>query len=107
MLELASVIGREFALNVLARVGDVSEDELLDTLDEAMASRAIAIVPGAPGRLRFAHGLVRDTLYDALTIARRVRLHRVVVEVLESLYHEDPGPSPRRARSPLDAGQRL
>ena len=89
---LRRCIGREFASNVLARVGDVSEDELLDTLDEAMASRAIAIVPGGPGRLRFAHGLVRDTLYERLTIARRVRLHRLVVEVLESLYREDPGP---------------
>jgi DNA-binding SARP family transcriptional activator len=90
-LGLASVIGREFRLDVLARVAGITEDALLDTLDEAMAARAVSDVPGAPGRLRFAHVLVRDTLYDALTAARRVRLHRAVVEGLESLHGADPG----------------
>ena len=49
MLVLASVLGREFALEALARMGGVSEDELLDTLDEAMAARVVSDVPGAPG----------------------------------------------------------
>jgi len=89
---LASVIGREFALEELARVGCVSEDDLLDVLDEAMTARAISDVPGAPGHLRFAHVLIRDTLSEGPTTARRVRLHRLVVEALETLYGEDPGP---------------
>ena len=33
-------------------------------------------VPGSPGRLRFGHALIRDTLYDELTPARRLQLHR-------------------------------
>ena len=41
-----------------------------------MAARVIADVPGVPGRVRFAHALIRDTLYEGLTGARRVRLHR-------------------------------
>ena len=60
-------------------------------------------VPGAPGRLRFAHVLIRDTLYDGLTSARRMRLHGRVVEALEALYGEEPGvtsPSSRTTRSP-------
>ena len=57
-----------------------------------MAARVVADVPGAPGRLRFAHALIRDTLYDGLTAARRVRLHRRAVEVLEPLYGADPSP---------------
>ena len=32
--------------------------------------------PGSPGRLRFTHALVRDTLYDGLPQARRLELHR-------------------------------
>ena len=36
-------------------------------LDEAMAERVVGDVPGAPGRLRFGHALIRDTLYDELT----------------------------------------
>jgi len=91
VLVLASVIGREFALDSLARVAGVSEDELLDTLDEAMAVRVVSDVPGGPGRLRFAHILIRDTLYEGLTAARCARLHRHVVEALEPLYGDEPG----------------
>jgi tetratricopeptide (TPR) repeat protein len=92
VLVLASVLGREFTITVLARVAATSEDRLLDTLDEAMEARVLAAVPGAPGRLRFAHVLIRDTLYERVTPARRVRLHRLVVSALEPLYGEEAGP---------------
>jgi eukaryotic-like serine/threonine-protein kinase len=92
LLVLASVLGREFALDALACLAGISEDELLDMLDEAMAARVVSDLPGGPGRLRFAHVLIRDTLYDGLTSARRVRLHRLAVEALEALYGEAPAP---------------
>ena len=92
VLVLASVLGREFALDALSGVAGVSEDELLDTLDEAMAARVVSDVPGSRSRLRFAHVLIRDTLYDGLTTARRVRLHRAAVEALEALYGAEAGP---------------
>jgi tetratricopeptide (TPR) repeat protein len=92
LLVLASVLGREFALDALARVGSSSEETLLDILDEAMVARVLSDVPGSPGRLRFAHVLIRDTLYEGLTTARRVKLHRIVVEALEALYGEGSGP---------------
>jgi predicted ATPase len=91
VLVLASVLGREFALDALARAGGTSTDELLDTLDEAMAYRVVSDVPGSPDRLRFAHALIRDTLYEGLTSARRVRLHRQSAEALEALYGDEPG----------------
>jgi tetratricopeptide (TPR) repeat protein len=77
------VLGREFGLDVLARLAGVPENALLEALDEAIAARVLADVPGAPGRLRFAHVLIRDTLYEGLTSARRLRLHRDVVAVLD------------------------
>ena len=80
VLVLASVLGREFDLDTLAAVAGVTPDEALDVLDEAMTARVVSSV-GA--RLRFAHVLIRDTLYDGLTTARRVRLHRLAVEALE------------------------
>jgi DNA-binding SARP family transcriptional activator len=92
MLELASVLGREFAQAVLERVSGVTDDELLDTLDEAMTARLVTDVPGGPGRLRFAHVLIRDTLYDGLTTARRIRMHRLAVDALESIDHDERGP---------------
>jgi tetratricopeptide (TPR) repeat protein len=82
LLVLAAVLGREFALDVLARLGGVSDDQLLDTLDEAIAARIATDVPGAPDRLRFAHVLIRDTLYEDLPSARRARLHARAVEAL-------------------------
>jgi DNA-binding SARP family transcriptional activator len=91
VLLLASVLGREFRLEALSRLADVSETELLDTLDEAMTARAVSDVPGAPTVLRFAHVLIRDTLYEGTTTARRVRLHRLAVEALEGLYGDEPG----------------
>ena len=66
VLALASVLGREFAHDALARLAELSVDALLDTLDEATTARTVTDVPGVPGRLRFAHVLVRDTLYDRL-----------------------------------------
>jgi DNA-binding SARP family transcriptional activator len=92
VLLLASVLGREFAVTALARLGDVSENEVLDALDEAAGARVISDVPGGAGRLRFAHILIRDTLYEGIPAARRIRLHRQVVEAFEALHGDDPGP---------------
>jgi DNA-binding SARP family transcriptional activator len=92
VLVLASVLGREFSIDAAARLRGVPEDALLETLDEAMVARVVADVPGGPGRLRFAHALIRDTLYEDLATTRRVRLHRQTVEALEGLCGDDPGP---------------
>ena len=91
-LTLASVLGREFGLDTLGRLGGRTANELLDVLDEAVTARVVADVPGTTGRLRFAHALIRDTLYDDLTPARRVALHRSAGEALEALYarHREP-----------------
>jgi len=92
ILVQASVLGREFALDVLERVCAEPEGRFLAGVDEATVARVIAEVPGARGRLRFSHVLVRDALYDRLGAARRARLHRSVGEALEALYATDPGP---------------
>jgi DNA-binding SARP family transcriptional activator len=92
LLPIASVLGREFALDPLARMGGVAANELLDVLDEALTARVVSDVPDAPEQLRFAHVLIRDTLYDGLSAARRVRLHRLAVDALEALYGDRSGP---------------
>jgi predicted ATPase len=92
LLLLASVLGREFALDALARVAGVSDEELLETLDEAMASRVVGEASGSSGRMRFAHVVIRDTLYEELTTTRRVRLHRLALEALETMHGADLGP---------------
>ena len=86
LLVPASVLGREFGLDAVARLADLPRDELLDGLNEAMAERVIGDVPGSPGRLRFGHALIRDTLYEDLAPATRLRLHEQAGETLEALY---------------------
>ena len=107
MLVLASVIGREFGIDALARLAAVSVDELLETLDEAMAARVVSDDPGAPGRLRFAHVLIRDTLYEGLTSAAASGCTGCAVEALEALYGDEPGPHLAELAHHAIAGQRL
>src|SRR2546421_449987 len=92
VLVLASVLGREFDLAALERVSDVSGDQLLGVLDEAARERVVTDAPGQPGRMSFAHALIRETLYDELTPGRRVQLHRRVGDALEELYADNPEP---------------
>lgn len=80
-------LGRAFSLAELRGVADdLSEDRLLETLEEALAARSIEEIPQAVGRYQFTHALIRETLYDEVTTTRRVRLHRRIGESLEALY---------------------
>jgi DNA-binding SARP family transcriptional activator len=87
MLALASVLGREFPHHWLLAAGRWDEAALLDWLDEALAARVLeeSSASSGPVLYRFHHGLIRQTLYDALTEARRRHLHQRVAEALESL----------------------
>ena len=91
ILNLASVLGREFSLDALTLMADVKEEELFEILDEAIRARVLSDLPGSVGRLRFAHVLIRDTLYDELTPVRRIGLHRSAMQALEQVYGSDPG----------------
>ena len=62
---------------------------LLEVLDEAVAARLIAPVPQRVGLYSFSHALIRETLYETLSMAERVRLHRHIGEALEELYRTD------------------
>jgi hypothetical protein len=91
-LTIASVLGREFGLDALESLTGLSEERLLEALEEALSARVIIEVPRAAGRYSFAHALIRETLYQELSAARRVRLHRQIGEVLERLHASNPEP---------------
>jgi predicted ATPase len=90
ILTIASVIGREFNLDALEPLSEKSGDQLLELLDEAMAARVINELPQIVGQYSFVHALIRETLYDEISTARRVRFHRRIGEVLEKIYANNP-----------------
>jgi tetratricopeptide (TPR) repeat protein len=90
VLTEASVLGQDFAIEVLRRLA--SEEDIDGLLDEAAGARVLIAVPDRAGRFRFSHGLVRDSLYESIPMARRMELHRKSGSLLESLYGKDPEP---------------
>jgi len=89
-LTIASVIGREFTLGHLRPlIEDVSDDRLLEVLEEALASRVIEEMTSSVGRYQFTHALIQETLAEELSTTRKVRLHARIAESLEQYYVDD------------------
>lgn len=86
-LSVSAVVGREFSVDVVRRVTRMSEDSLLDSLEEAAAAGLLIEGSGATLTYRFSHALVRGSLYDHLSRARRARLH---IQIAEALEETDP-----------------
>ena len=82
-LALASVIGRDFDLDLLLAATDTPPDDLLDTLDGAATMSLVREPADRPGWYTFAHALVQRSLYEGIGPARRSLLHRKVFSVLE------------------------
>ena len=83
-LRIAAVVGPEFELGLVQAAGELSEDALLGAVEEAAAARVVTEVSAT--RYRFAHALVRATLYESLSAARQVTLHRKAAEAIESIH---------------------
>ncbi len=115
ILRQAAVLGTESDVDVLADVADADENVLLDAIEAGLLTGLVT--EPAPGRVRFSHALVRDTLYQSLSRLRRSRLHARAAtaverhnprEVAALAYHfvqagNEPGKAARYCR--LAAGQ--
>lgn len=91
VLSTASVIGREFDLELLRRALSADEDEIETGLDAAVTASLLDDVPDTPGRFSFTHALVEHSLYENLGPARRRRAHARVAAALEELCGDHPG----------------
>jgi class 3 adenylate cyclase/tetratricopeptide (TPR) repeat protein len=90
-LSAAAVIGRDFDVDLLLAVLELSEPRLLDLLQGAVAGSLLKENRTRPGRFTFIHALVEHTLYEDLGLTRRALLHRQVAEALEAQYGNEPG----------------
>ena len=84
MLTIASVLGQDFRIDALKRASDLSEDRLIELLEEASSARVIKDVPGFFGHYTFNHALIHETLYEDLTTTRRVRLHGLALQYADN-----------------------
>ncbi len=85
-LSAAAVLGREFDLDVLERVAGDGGEDLLAAIDEALAEQLLVAGSDRIGRFAFVHALIRESVHDELSAARRPQLHRRAAEALEELY---------------------
>jgi len=85
-LEAGAVIGREFDLVVLTSVVALDKPAVLRALEPARAAGLVAKTGSAGTVFRFAHVIVRDTLYIGLPDATRGELHRLVGDAYERLH---------------------
>ncbi|MEV4091312.1 BTAD domain-containing putative transcriptional regulator [Streptosporangium saharense] len=82
VLRLAAVAGRESSVDVLVDAADTDEDGVLNALDAGVIAGLLS-EPG-PGRVRFVHALVRDTLIAGVSRLRASRMHARIAAALEA-----------------------
>jgi tetratricopeptide (TPR) repeat protein len=95
VLAVASVVGREFRLEVLEALIDEPVERLIAALEDAGAAGLVAEVEDDADRFVFTQALVRETLYSRQSASRRVRLHHRIAQALEAL-------GPRLAATPAE-----
>jgi DNA-binding SARP family transcriptional activator len=110
VLRLAAAVGREAEVDLVVDAADTDEDGVLDALEAGLIA-GLLTEPG-PGRVRFVHALVRDTLYGDLSHLRRARMHARLAQALDRLrphdlpalaHHHTHGVTADTARRAVDA----
>ncbi len=87
VIEAAAVIGRGFTYDVLRQATGLTEDELVNHLDEAWRRRLIR--EQGETDYDFSHDKLRQVAYDGLSRARRRHLHSRVAAALEAGHVAD------------------
>jgi tetratricopeptide (TPR) repeat protein len=85
-LTTAAVMGPDFEYEALraaaSSAGDAGDRSLLDALDQALEAR---LLEETGSGYRFHHPLIRRTLYESLSRARRSRMHTQAAEAIEAV----------------------
>ncbi len=101
VLEIASVIGREFRAPILAELSGRTLADLSGPLSEALD--AGVLLETAPGQYRFSHVLIREVLHLDASEERRALLHVEAADVLRRRATGEP-PWTEIAHHLLEAG---
>ncbi|GIK38746.1 MAG: hypothetical protein BroJett011_25790 [Chloroflexota bacterium] len=85
LLHQAAVLGYTFSFDDLHHISDLSEGNILESLDIALERQLIQDVP-AENVLRFNHPHTQQVLYDNLSLLKQRLIHREAGEILEQSH---------------------
>jgi tetratricopeptide (TPR) repeat protein len=85
-LSCAALLGKEFEFDVLQRVLERPQMEILEAMEEGIRSNVVRESLMGRDRYRFAHALMADALYSSLGKLRRRLWHGRAGDVLEEFY---------------------
>jgi hypothetical protein len=90
LLAFASVIGAEFSLSLLqAATGERAAQD--SRIKEAVSAEMLSPISGDVTRQRFAHVLIRESIYQDLPVAQRQAVHLRIAELLRGQAGSEPG----------------
>jgi tetratricopeptide (TPR) repeat protein len=89
LLAIAAVIGDEVALELWSTVAEVDPERLLELVDRAVQAHILETTADGIA-VRFAHALIRLTLYEGVLAPRRRAWHARVASCLARLPNPDP-----------------
>ena len=91
IIRRASVLGQQFTISDLLAISESSEEQLLNSLDEALERDLIREVERG-SMLAFSHADIHQVIYEELSVPRRRALHRHIGLVLESRHADNLEP---------------
>ncbi len=91
LLQTISAVGREFGYDIIKRLTDLAEQELLSHLSVLKDSELLyerGIYPQST--YVFKHALTQEVAYNSLLLKRRKEIHAQIGGVIEALYPDRP-----------------
>lgn len=89
LIQIASVIGRVFAIDLLSRVAEWRERDLSSVLVDLGRSEIVFPQPDVATEYAFKHVTMRDVAYSTLLHSRRTQIHRAIARSLAALHPVD------------------
>ena len=88
LAQIAAVVGREFEIDVLAKLAQRPKDDVERDLATLMDSGLVRLLASAENRFEFRHALIREAAYNSLLRRDAVTLHAALARLYEHDYPE-------------------
>lgn len=85
LTEIASVLGREFGVDLLKAVSEMGDEAVAAGLQQLCGAGILLCQPGEhAARYVFRHALMQDAAYNSVLIRRRAQMHARVAQLLST-----------------------